>query len=221
MQWPEDVNEGLGRRQGVACNSQRSEESSNQARSCRDSNRGSSTLSDISIQVENLTDVTRSPVWVQLSLFYDRQSVDKFVLVSGSPLGPMTRFYPHIFFSGNCLVVLPLGRPLWREDGSVTYSAIADWSGHWGHYRLIWDCVPSSSPLTIRRDYGGGILTSLHLTKPEFIKEPNPGPSYLVNWTHAHRGRKPTSGPTCDSSPFKNPTMLLWTVVEGCITCNM
>jgi hypothetical protein len=38
--------------------------------------------------------------------------------------------------------------------------------GHWGpitiHYRLIWDCVPFTSPLTTRRDYGGGILTRLH-----------------------------------------------------------
>jgi hypothetical protein len=38
--------------------------------------------------------------------------------------------------------------------------------GHWGpitvHYRLIWDCVPFMSPLTTRREYGGGILTCLH-----------------------------------------------------------
>jgi hypothetical protein len=78
----------------------------------------------------------------------------------------MTRFYPYPIFSDNCFVVLPVGRPLWREDGSVTYSAITDWSGHWGpitiHYRLIWDCDPYSSPLTARRDYSGGILTSLH-----------------------------------------------------------
>jgi hypothetical protein len=78
----------------------------------------------------------------------------------------MTRFYPYPFFSDSWFVVLPVGRPLWWEDGSVTYSAIADWSGHRRpiiiHYRLIWDCVPSSSPLTTRRDYGGGILTRLH-----------------------------------------------------------
>jgi hypothetical protein len=30
------------------------------------------------------------------------------------------------------------------------------------HYRLIRDCVPFLSPLTTRRDYGGGILTCLH-----------------------------------------------------------
>jgi hypothetical protein len=104
--------------------------------------------------------------WVELSLSYGWRSVDQFFLVSGSPLGPMAWFYPSPSISDNCFVVLPVGRPLLREDGSVTYSAITDWSGHWGpitiHYRLIWDCVPSSSPLTTRRDYGGGILTRLH-----------------------------------------------------------
>jgi hypothetical protein len=38
--------------------------------------------------------------------------------------------------------------------------------GRWGPitvlYRFIWDCVPSSSPLTTRRDYGGSILTRLN-----------------------------------------------------------
>jgi hypothetical protein len=87
-----------------------------------------------------------------LSSSYGRRSVNQFVLVSGSPLGPMSGFYPYPFFSDNCFVFLPVGRPLWWEEGSVTYTAIADWSGHWGpitiHYRLIWDCVSSSSPLT-------------------------------------------------------------------------
>jgi hypothetical protein len=86
------------------------------------------------------------PIVELLSLSYGRRSIDQFVLVSGSPLGPMTRFYTYPFFSDNCFVALPVGRPLWREDGSVTYRAIADWSGHWGpitiYYRLIWDCSP-------------------------------------------------------------------------------
>jgi hypothetical protein len=117
--------------------------------------------------------------WVESSLSYGRRSVDQFVLVSGSPLGSMTRFYPYPFFSDNCFVVLPVGRPLWREYGSVTYSAIADWSGHWGpitiHYRPIWDCVPSSSPITSRKDYGGGILTRL-----------NTGLNFDWNWSWSH-----------------------------------
>jgi hypothetical protein len=68
--------------------------------------------------------------WVEFIL---RPKVSRPVRLGiGSPLGPMTRFYPYPYFSDNCFVVLPVGRPLWREDGSVTYSAIADWSGHWG-----------------------------------------------------------------------------------------
>jgi hypothetical protein len=45
-------------------------------------------------------------------LSYGRQSVDQFVLVWGSPLGPMTKFYFYPFFSDNCFVVLSVGRPL-------------------------------------------------------------------------------------------------------------
>jgi hypothetical protein len=130
--------------------------------------------------IQDMFGVIPSGHWVELSISYGRRSVDQFVLVSGSLLGPMTRFYPYPFFSDNCfVVVLPVGRPLWREDKSVTYSAIPDWSGHWGpitiHYRLIWDRVPSSSPLTTRRDCGGGILTRLHtgITRVEVEVEVN------------------------------------------------
>jgi hypothetical protein len=62
--------------------------------------------------------------WVELSLSYGRQSVDQFIMVSGSTLGPMTRFYPYPFFSDNIFVVLPVGRPLWREDGYVTVQSL-------------------------------------------------------------------------------------------------
>jgi hypothetical protein len=78
----------------------------------------------------------------------------------------MARFYPYPFFSDNCFVVLTVGHPLWREDWFVAYSAIAYWSVHWWpitiHYRHIWECVPSSSPLTTRRDCGVYILNRLH-----------------------------------------------------------
>jgi hypothetical protein len=66
------------------------------------------------------------PCWVEFSLSYDRRSVNHFVSLSGSPSGPMTRLYAYPFFSDNYFVVLPVGRPLWRENVSVTYSAIAD-----------------------------------------------------------------------------------------------
>jgi hypothetical protein len=123
--------------------------------------------------------------WVELSLSHGRRSVDHFVMVSVSPSGPMTRFYPYLypFFSDSCLFSLPVGHPLWREDRSVTYSVIADLSGHWGpitiHYRLIWDCVPSSSLLTTRRDYGGGILTRLHMEC--FVYSPRDS-CYMALW---------------------------------------
>jgi hypothetical protein len=81
----------------------------------------------------------------KFNLYCDRRSVGQFVLVSGPLWGPWPDF-------------------LWREDGFVTNSAIADWSGHWEpitiHYRLIWDCVPASSPLTTRR-YKNGVMRSL------------------------------------------------------------
>jgi hypothetical protein len=50
------------------------------------------------------------PAYITLSFYYGRRSVDQFVLVSGSPLGPMTRFYLYPFFSDNCFNVLPVGR---------------------------------------------------------------------------------------------------------------
>jgi hypothetical protein len=100
--------------------------------------------------------------WVKLSWVYltaDGQSTSSSWY--RAPLwGPWQDFILILYL---VTTVLPVGRPLWREDGSVTYNA--DWSGHWGpitiHYRLIWDCVPSSSPLTTRRDYDGGIVTRL------------------------------------------------------------
>jgi hypothetical protein len=106
----------------------------------------------------------RNMSWVEFILW---PTVSRPVrLVIGLPFGAHDQILSFPFFSDNCFVVVPVGRPLWREDGRVMYSAIADWSGHWGpiniHYRLIWDCVPFMSPLTTRRDYGGGILTRLH-----------------------------------------------------------
>jgi hypothetical protein len=90
------------------------------------------------------------------------QSVSQYVLVSGTPLGPMTKFFL-------CrTIALLLGRPLWREDWSVICSVICQWSESrrthkhtfLSHLRLL---GPFPSPLTTLRDYGGSILTRLHV----------------------------------------------------------
>jgi hypothetical protein len=105
--------------------------------------------------------------------------------------GPMTRFYFFSFFCRKIALLFVLGRPLWREDGSVICSAICQLTESRRtrtrlypstqrhtrnrmqtpkikivHYCLIWDYwVPFPSPLTTRRDYGGSILTRLHTGK--------------------------------------------------------
>jgi hypothetical protein len=60
--------------------------------------------------------------------------------------GPWPDFTFFFFFRLTITLMFFPGPPLWIEDGSLSYTAIADWSGHWGpitiHYRLIWDCVP-------------------------------------------------------------------------------
>jgi hypothetical protein len=59
-------------------------------------------------------------------LLYDWRSVSQYVLVSGTPLGPMTRFYFFLSFVGKFSLLL--GRPLWREDGSAICTVICQWS---------------------------------------------------------------------------------------------
>jgi hypothetical protein len=114
----------------------------------------------------------------QFMLIYNRQSVGQSVLVPGTHLGPVTNFISFLeisfrLFRGcyfvapfltrgrvynllyNCFWVLPEQSLLGQSPTELT--AIL--------YCLISDCVPSSWPLTTRRDYGGGILTHLHTGK--------------------------------------------------------
>jgi hypothetical protein len=66
--------------------------------------------------------------WVQFSWCCDRWSLSISILVSGTPLGSMTRFF---FFPFFCLTIALLFFsvcPLWREDGSVICSAVCRWS---------------------------------------------------------------------------------------------
>jgi hypothetical protein len=128
-------------------------------------------LESSSIELNNRVLLARAPVRFFINLFVkcsevklicDRQSVGQFVWVSGLPMGPLTRFYLVLLFSAdNYLIFLP-------KASSLTRRRVC--SLQWNHslfpitilYCLIWDCVPFLSPLTTRRDCGGGILTRLH-----------------------------------------------------------
>jgi hypothetical protein len=68
--------------------------------------------------------VTAKLLLKKLKLIYDRQSVSQSVLVSGSHLEPMTRFF---YLSDNCRF-LDVGHPHWQEDGSVIYSYNCFWA---------------------------------------------------------------------------------------------
>jgi hypothetical protein len=61
--------------------------------------------------------------------FSSQQSVNQLLLVSGTPLGSMTRFYLHPFFRDNYFVVVLAGCPLWWEGVYVTCSAIGNCLG--------------------------------------------------------------------------------------------
>jgi hypothetical protein len=54
-------------------------------------------------------------------LYYDRQSVGQSVLVSDTQLGPATNFF-HSQFLFDSFGFIDVGRPLWREVGSVLFS---------------------------------------------------------------------------------------------------
>jgi hypothetical protein len=105
-------------------------------------------------------------------LLYDWRAVSQYVLVSGTPLGPMIRFYFFLLFCRKIYLFFLLGRSLWR----VVVQSVSGQS-RWGlitiHYCFIWDYwVSFPSPLTTCRDYGGSILTRIHT-----------GKIYTVFWT--------------------------------------
>jgi hypothetical protein len=59
------------------------------------------------------------------SPFCCRRSVDQFVCVTCSLWAPWSDFTFFFLSFDNYFLVLLVGRPLWREDGPVVYSAIA------------------------------------------------------------------------------------------------
>jgi hypothetical protein len=66
-------------------------------------------------------------IWTQSKskskLYFDRQSVGQSVLVSGTHLGPATNFSLSLFdYFLDSFGFVDVGRPLWREVGSVLFS---------------------------------------------------------------------------------------------------
>jgi hypothetical protein len=71
------------------------------------------------------------------------------------------------FFCRKIALLIVLGRPLWREDGSVICSAICQWSeSRRTHNRTLLSHLRLLGSLSVAsydsRDYGGSILTRLH-----------------------------------------------------------
>jgi hypothetical protein len=97
-----------------------------------------------------------------LSLYCERRSVGLSVLVSGTPLRPMTRF----FFCRTFALLFVLGRLSDERTGLQSVSGQSRGGLVTIHFCLNWDYwVPFPSPLTTRRDYGGSILARLHTGK--------------------------------------------------------
>jgi hypothetical protein len=107
--------------------------------------------------------LSRSPVRLGVGVLL---VADQFVWVSGLPLGPFTTFYLVLHFSADKYLILL------SKASSLTRKYVCSLQCNYPLvpitilYRLIWDCVPFMSPLTTRRDYGGGILTRLHTVIP-------------------------------------------------------
>jgi hypothetical protein len=66
-------------------------------------------------------------------------------------------------FCRKIALLLVLGRPLWREDGSVICSTICQWSElRRTHNHTLLSHLRLMGSITTRRDYGESIVTHLH-----------------------------------------------------------
>jgi hypothetical protein len=100
--------------------------------------------------------------------YCNRRSVAQFVLVSG----PLWGRWPDFKFLWVTITFFlhHVGRPLWREDGSVMYSAITQWlesSRTHKHVLFSSATLPTfrSSPLThIPHEQGGPARSQSHVT---------------------------------------------------------
>jgi hypothetical protein len=114
-----------------------------------------------------------------------------------------------------------LGRPLWRDYGSVICSAICQWSesrrthNHTllSHLRLLGSL---SVALKTRRDYGGSILTLLH-TGSDCVSESEP--ESLYGWQSVSQclGIEPTLW-TFDQILLPFQVAIFWSSIHSCVS---
>jgi hypothetical protein len=79
----------------------------------------------------------------------------------GHPFGVHDQILLFPFFCRTIALLFILGRPLWRDDGSVICSEIRQWSdSRRTRVSSETNSVRFASPLVTRRDYGGSILCS-------------------------------------------------------------
>jgi hypothetical protein len=90
----------------------------------------------------------------------------------GHPFGSHGQILLFPFFCRKIALLFVSGRLLWREDGSLICSAICQWpESRTTHKHTLLSHLrqfPFLSSLTTRRDYGGSILTHLHIGKVDF-----------------------------------------------------
>jgi hypothetical protein len=105
--------------------------------------------------------------WVELMLWPTASRLIR--LGVGHPFGAHDQILLFLFFWRTIALPFVLGRPLWRENGSVICSAICQWSEsrrthNYTSHSLIRDrWVPFPPHVTTCRDYGESILTCLHM----------------------------------------------------------
>jgi hypothetical protein len=150
--------------------------------------------------------------WVN-ELYYDRPSVGQSVLVSSPHLGLMTRF---LLLSDSCGFV-DMGRPLWREGGSVVYncccllqhshSQVRELRGSWPHFTV--------SDLRLPQPWGPG--PCIYVPQEQGGPVIPPGTAFH-SWLSLSLSYITTDGQSASLSWYQAPIWGLWPDFYYCQT---